>query len=175
MPQLERIAPKVYWVNEETWCCDRHVPPVRYPARLDACYYFGCASVRPPRPEAAPPHPPAVIEERTWTPPEPKVEEDQWEKAKAEADWAIIQVALKEYEASGPCSLPEPEEPPALEPVEPPPVEDFAPGEGPTPQERRQGRTTRVTCKVCGAPLWRRKNEATGRDHFCQVHRGRRG
>lgn len=35
------------WRNHNTWVCLNHLPCVRYPAGTQACWYYGCKSVRP--------------------------------------------------------------------------------------------------------------------------------
>jgi hypothetical protein len=43
------VNPKVQWISDEVWSCDRHTPPARIPERMETCWYYGCPSCRPPR------------------------------------------------------------------------------------------------------------------------------
>lgn len=39
---------KPYWKNKQFWICPKHLPSVRIPASIAACWYAGCTSRRPP-------------------------------------------------------------------------------------------------------------------------------
>lgn len=38
---------KPYWKNKQFWICPKHLPSVRLPASIAACWYAGCSSRRP--------------------------------------------------------------------------------------------------------------------------------
>jgi len=35
------------WIDEETWICGEHMPPVRLPSAASRCYYANCNTCRP--------------------------------------------------------------------------------------------------------------------------------
>lgn len=43
-----------YWIDEHTWCCPRHLPPAKYPARVARCL-LGCPQGVRPKDQPAPP------------------------------------------------------------------------------------------------------------------------
>jgi hypothetical protein len=183
-----KSLPKVRWINELTWCCDRHIPPTMIPAKMNECWYYGCTSRRPLDPPAAPVAPPE---------PEPVlisvprvVKSKRKSKLQLEQeDQAIIAQALKDYHSDLPDF-----DPTGLEPVQipmpvppefavprkprktraakqlPPPTDPTQPQ--PTAEDRKQGRSSLVACESCGAPLWRRPTEvAQGKVFYCPDHR----
>jgi len=123
------------------------------PARLDACYYCGCSSVRP---DGQPPDPAT----ETATASEEGEGEVASKKAvrKAAQDLAIIQAAMEEYGREGPRTLRDP-------------GITYPEGEGPTVADLRRGSTSRGACRVCGAAVWRREREVERGMCLCHDHR----
>lgn len=185
--------PKVRWLNETTWCCDRHLPSAQIPASMTECWYYGCISRRPARPgeeapETAPaapvlrpepePEPPASPEpEPEPEPVQEPVEDLQTQKERD--DWNIIQAALKEYQERGTLTeLPdEPEAPADLSRGQAQKDLDRSEDQhlmevlGPSPAERKRGATQMVRCSVCQAVMWRRPKDAAERKVFwCKEH-----
>ena len=139
-------APKVRWVNATTWSCDRHIPPAMIPEKMKECWYFGCTSHRPQRPEESIT---PLVQAKQY----PSVAELALQKE--QADLELIARCLKEYQ--GPES-------------QPPSPESQPPS--PTDADRRQGRTRMVFCHICGTPIWRRSVEvAQGKVFYCSEHR----
>ncbi len=44
---VRTLRPEAVWVDDEHWCCRRHVPPSVYSHIVEACHYSTCGSVRP--------------------------------------------------------------------------------------------------------------------------------
>ena len=38
---------KPYWKNTQYWICPEHLPSVRIPSNIAACWFSGCKSLRP--------------------------------------------------------------------------------------------------------------------------------
>jgi hypothetical protein len=46
--KIKEVQLKPYWRDQSTWICPKHLPPLRVPAHIEACWFSGCSSVRPP-------------------------------------------------------------------------------------------------------------------------------
>ena len=176
---------KAHWLNDTTWCCERHMPSAKIPARLDTCWYAGCPSCRPPVPEPVVPVEPPVEEPveilifdkplaeaapaaprpRRVRPPRRRTKQSvpapNKNASKEEQDWDLILRHLKDYQgptAAGPSAPPAP-----LDQVEP------------SAAERKRGATQQVQCQYCGVTMWRRpKDVIVGKVFFCQAHRNQK-
>lgn len=155
------VPPKVYWVNETTWSCDRHVPPARLPHTVESCWFYGCSSCRPPiNPTPAPPEEftftEVIASEPEFTESEKNAlaRETRRKDLKAQKDWDLISKYLNPEKS-----------------VEPPEVQE----EVPSKSERRRGATQKVHCGVCNRILWRRPKDAEVRKNFfCPEHQPRK-
>lgn len=199
MITLGNPKPKAYWLNETTWCCTRHLPSVQLPARLDACYYLGCPSLRPDvgvvAPALAPPVEPepefqsepellvvALVPEPSPSVVEPEpvvlvpVEPSKKRKPKPKRNHKPERQKLSDADLIA-KALREfqarTDLPPA--PEADPPNSTPKNGAHPTPAERKRGATQMVLCSICGVPQWRRPKDVLGRKVFwCPEHKNQK-
>lgn len=89
------------WLNEQTWCCRRHIPAAKYPASADRCL-LGCPGVVRPQPDVKlqRKRTAASLEKRATLTKAPKTNQGDWKTlidAPVEVLWAARIMDLRKY------------------------------------------------------------------------------